>query len=352
MGFLYKRSSRGKWYGSYTGADGKTIRRTTGTRDKTDATRILRQWEDAANLARHGLHNTNARIDTLLTQYMIYLNHRSDVHREKTEQRLRRIIDACGYVWPHQLDRVQIETIVRQFAIPSGKKTISLRTQSHYIAAIKSFSAWLVVAKALPADPLATLRKPNFDRDRRLTRRFLLPKEWTWLRLTERWLLYATAIQTGLRSSELRALRPSHVHDDHILLPAKYTKDGQQARQYIAPELAPLLRDTLPFEMPAGYAMAAMLEHDLATARAMWCDAGNATPEDFLCKRNAAGHVLDFHALRHTTGAWLAIGGTNPKVIQSIMRHSTITLTLDTYGHLMPGAEQDAASVISSMLCV
>jgi hypothetical protein len=29
-------------------------------------------------------------------------------------------------------------------------------------------------------------------------------------------------------------------------------------------------------------------------------------------------------------------------MIQTIMRHSTITLTMDTYGHLFPGSEADA----------
>lgn len=30
------------------------------------------------------------------------------------------------------------------------------------------------------------------------------------------------------------------------------------------------------------------------------------------------------------------MGGASPKALQSLMRHSAITLTLDTYGHLLP----------------
>ena len=37
------------------------------------------------------------------------------------------------------------------------------------------------------------------------------------------------------------------------------------------------------------------------------------------------------------------MAGAHPKAVQSVMRHSTITLTMDTYGHLFPG--QDAATV-------
>jgi hypothetical protein len=47
-------------------------------------------------------------------------------------------------------------------------------------------------------------------------------------------------------------------------------------------------------------------------------------------------------ALRHTCGAWLVLAGASLNVVQSVMRHSTITLTIDTYGHMLPGAEADA----------
>ena len=36
--------------------------------------------------------------------------------------------------------------------------------------------------------------------------------------------------------------------------------------------------------------------------------------------------------------------------VQSIMRHSTITLTMDTYGHLFPGHEADAIVKLPAML--
>ena len=61
--------------------------------------------------------------------------------------------------------------------------------------------------------------KPNPKTDRRHERRMLLPEEWQWLQITteagpfrynmtglERMLVYATAIQTGLRGSELASL--------------------------------------------------------------------------------------------------------------------------------------------------
>jgi hypothetical protein len=59
---------------------------------------------------------------------------------------------------------------------------------------------------------------------------------------------------------------------------------------------------------------------------------------------------LDFHTLRHTCGAWLAIAGAHPKAVQAIMRHSAITLTMDTYGHLFPGQEADAVARVADLM--
>jgi hypothetical protein len=60
--------------------------------------------------------------------------------------------------------------------------------------------------------------------------------------------------------------------------------------------------------------------------------------------------VLDFHSLRHTCGAWLAMTGAHPKAIQTVMRHSAITLTMDTYGHLFPGQEAETVARLPDML--
>lgn len=46
------------------------------------------------------------------------------------------------------------------------------------------------------------------------------------------------------------------------------------------------------------------------------------------------GRVADFHALRHTFITSLSRAGVNPKVAQSLARHSSIVLTMDHYTHL------------------
>lgn len=52
---------------------------------------------------------------------------------------------------------------------------------------------------------------------------------------------------------------------------------------------------------------------------------------------------IRFHDLRHTYASIQIDLGANPKYIQSQMGHSSIKVTLDTYGHLMKDVNQEAA---------
>src|SRR5262249_3643532 len=106
------------------------------------------------------------------------------------------------------------------------------------------------------------------------------------------------------------------------------------------------------FAMPDEHDVAGMLGADLSDARPQWLQTvrWGATEylrrehSDFLAAVNHDGERPDFHRLRHTCGAWLAMTGEHPKTVQSVMRHSTITLTMDTYGHLFPGQEAEAVA--------
>jgi len=101
-----------------------------------------------------------------------------------------------------------------------------------------------------------------------------------------------------------------------------------------------------------------MLRDDLAEARKQWLTEAKDDPQeyaqrqqsDFLTDTNHEGEIIDFHSLRHTCGAWLAMTGAHPNVVQQVMRHQSITLTMDTYGHLFPGQEADAVGRMRKML--
>jgi integrase len=63
-------------------------------------------------------------------------------------------------------------------------------------------------------------------------------------------------------------------------------------------------------------------------------------------------HGLRFHDLRHTCAALLIAEGAHPKLIQTRLGHSSITITLDTYGHLLPSLEEALAAKLDVAFAV
>lgn len=50
---------------------------------------------------------------------------------------------------------------------------------------------------------------------------------------------------------------------------------------------------------------------------------------------------MHFHDLRHSAATILLSMGVNMKVIQELLGHSDISITLGLYSHLMPSMQQD-----------
>lgn len=59
---------------------------------------------------------------------------------------------------------------------------------------------------------------------------------------------------------------------------------------------------------------------------------------------------IRFHDLRHTAATLLLTQGVHPKVVSEMLGHATITLTLDTYSHLLPVMHAQAAVAMDAKL--
>ncbi|MHB8688967.1 MAG: tyrosine-type recombinase/integrase [Candidatus Dormibacteraceae bacterium] len=56
------------------------------------------------------------------------------------------------------------------------------------------------------------------------------------------------------------------------------------------------------------------------------------------------------HDLRHTTATHLLTKHVHPKIVQDLLGHSTIAITLDTYSHVMPALSKESSIHMSSLL--
>ncbi len=61
---------------------------------------------------------------------------------------------------------------------------------------------------------------------------------------------------------------------------------------------------------------------------------------------------IRFHDLRYTFASIMLAQNVHPKALQEALGHSSISLTLDTYSHLMPGMQQEAAGKLDEALRV
>jgi integrase len=67
--------------------------------------------------------------------------------------------------------------------------------------------------------------------------------------------------------------------------------------------------------------------------------------------RTAAGlPTLRIHDLRHAHATLMLAGGVHPKVVSERLGHGSVTVTLDTYSHVLPGLQAAAAERLDAIL--
>ena len=58
---------------------------------------------------------------------------------------------------------------------------------------------------------------------------------------------------------------------------------------------------------------------------------------------------MRFHDLRHSAATLLLTMGVHVKVVQELLGHSTVTMTLNVYSHVLPSLQQDAMDKLSNL---
>jgi integrase len=377
----------------YTDHRGERKHKSSKCREKSVAEQLATKLETEATRRREGLidaaherirDSSQMLIETHLTDFEAKMSAaaRDGKHVTSTLSQIRKIVAHCA--WQRAIE-INSDGVYRFVATLRDKKRgSSNRNVQAHLTSIKSFTKWLAKNHKLAFDPLADVDRPTPRTDRRMERRPLEHTEWDCLIGTlagsgeayglsgeERALLYSVAVQTGLRSGELRDLRRAHLYlagdSPYIRAKAAISKNSKEAKQYLSLDVAAALAKQIKTKAPnapvfslprANDEMALMIREDLAAARAAWlheaagdCEERVRREEsDFLQEQNDRGETLDFHALRHTCGAWYIEAGASPKEVQALMRHSTITLTMDTYGHLFKGQEAETVKKLRPLL--
>lgn len=167
--------------------------------------------------------------------------------------------------------------------------------------------------------------------------------------------IFAVAALAGLRRGELQALKIGQVDLEANRIHVRHGWDSRAGELEAKTDAG--LRDIPILKMLRPY-----LERHLARLGNRPSDrrffTGTTSVIDpNACRDRARDHwtqaglePLGLHDARHTFASMMIASGANIKQISHIMGHSSITITLDTYGHLLPGSHQEAADKMDAWL--
>lgn len=165
--------------------------------------------------------------------------------------------------------------------------------------------------------------------------------------------IWATALYAGLRLGELRALRVEDVdlaagviHVEHGWDPAAgEIKLKSRAGRRRVP-VAGILRDYLVEHQAQTDRQGSELIFGLEPERPFTANMLQRRADQ--AWREAGLERITPHEARHTFASLMIAAGVNAKALSTFMGHANISITLDRYGHLMPGSEGEAASLLDA----
>lgn len=172
--------------------------------------------------------------------------------------------------------------------------------------------------------------------------------------------LFVLALTTGLRQGELFGLKWEDIDFRSCSLNVQRTAYEIKSEVYVGEPKTAKGRRRVELPLIATEALTKHREAMLAEGHIgawVFCDRnGNLIQRNNFIKRclrplllKAGLPQIRFHDLRHTAATLLLSQGTHPKVVQERLGHAQINITLDTYSHVLPTLQKDAADQLDVM---
>jgi integrase len=185
--------------------------------------------------------------------------------------------------------------------------------------------------------------------------------------------LFRLALATGLRRGELMGLKWQDINLDAGVLQVRRilsrVPSKMPGKGYV--EAEPKTQKSRRSVVIAPFALEALKQHRERqreaeiTAGPLWQDHDFVFCTSIGTHLNPTRDMLDqlkvllkkaglpdirFHDLRHSAATLLLSVGVHPKVVQEILGHSQISITMDVYSHVLPGMQQEAMSRLNDAL--
>ncbi|MHB9939839.1 site-specific integrase [Clostridium sporogenes] len=331
----------------------------------------------------HGITNNKDFFETFLCNWLF------DVHcinvKPSTKERYEGIYR--NYVKDSPLSTIKIKDLTSKdiqdyynSLIKKGKSVNSIKNLNKIIAPciryafdnniiIKDFSRSIVLPREKEEEKLAKVKK---------VQPFTLEEQKKFVKAIDGHdleMLFLTALNTGLRQGELLALTWKDIdfknNTIRVNKTVKYisdvSKEGRGAcRMTKQTPKSESSKRTLSIPVP----LTKRLKQYQLQQKELKLKMGNLYENNTLIFCNEFGRYLDssnvrkrykrilkdnklkdrkFHDLRHTYATRLFELGENPKTVQTLLGHSNISITLDTYTHVLESMKKKAVSKLNDL---
>ena len=167
--------------------------------------------------------------------------------------------------------------------------------------------------------------------------------------------LIRTALETGMRKGELRALQYKALGKDTIYIKASVEDSAGKGASLTTPKTRASVRrihvstslieilQALPHKDENSFVFHTKNETLIANSDIQYYF--NA-----LKKVSNIDKPLHFHDLRHTHATLLIMAGVNIKTVSTRLGHASVAITLNRYTHALPQQDKEASEMICSML--
>lgn len=368
----YKRPGSPYWSFVFKDAGGTVRRRSAGTADLRIARQKLAEAQREVELQKAGhvdryADTRKAPIAELVDAYKAHLEAERCAPKY-VKNTIRMVRKFVAFAKVPTVAAVALQDAQR---FTDGLRTkFSTKTRDHHAGSLRGFGKWLEATARWDRDPFHGLRVRTANRDKfrvfkRTSFRFeeaerlveaamarheaemarggLPTQEGYEQSVRDRQVLYWFALTTAFRANECASIRWEDLALEGpklaVRLAGKFTKNGDDAHVPVQHFVAEALRDMRARRSAAQVRRGdgPVLETDLVfhvpskIAEIVRKDAAYA---GLIPQKSPTSKRVDFHCLRKSCARILIELKVHPKVIQQVLRHSDIRLTMDLYGEL------------------